>query len=69
MRPAIRLTVPRRRAVVYSNGVLQELGALGGGSAQAYGINNAGVVVGTAQTADGSYHAFMYNGSMHDIDT
>ncbi len=47
-----------------------DLGNLGAGGAYAYGINNAGQVVGASATADGGEHAFLYtNGQMQDLGT
>jgi probable HAF family extracellular repeat protein len=62
-------------AFLYSGGTMQNLGTLGGNEANpepstAWAINNQGVVVGQAITADGPYHAFMYSsGSMIDLGT
>ena len=49
-------------AFLYSNGSMQNLGTLGGISSIARGINNAGVVVGSAPLASGIENAFSYNG-------
>ena len=54
------------QAVLYSNGVLANLGPLGD---QAYGINNYGDIVGHMATAD-ELHAFLYSdGTMNDLGT
>ena len=47
---------------------MQDLGVLVGGlESQAWGINNAGHVVGVANLADGSFHAFLWSkGSMEE---
>ena len=63
---------------LFENGTVQNLGTLGGVttkpagdvSGQAQGINNNGVVVGYALTADGYSHAFSFsNGVMSDLGT
>src|SRR6478752_2380335 len=51
-------------AFLYSNGQMIDLGTLG--ASYSYGssglaINNAGEVVGFAQSASGATHAFLYN--------
>ncbi|HLJ97577.1 MAG TPA: hypothetical protein VKU02_30735, partial [Gemmataceae bacterium] len=57
-------------AFLYSGGVMNDLGTLGGWGSYAYGINNQGQVVGTAQTAAGSWHAFLYSGGvMTDLNS
>ncbi|WP_082616713.1 DUF3466 family protein [Massilia sp. Root418] len=45
------------------NGVSTLLGALGGTHSYVGAMNEAGVVVGAAQTADGDYHMFRHDGS------
>lgn len=63
------------RAFLYSNGSMQDLGALNGFASVAYGINNAGQVVGHYVFDDhhgstNTSHAFLYdNGVMQDIGT
>ncbi len=57
-------------AFLYSGGQLKDLGTLGAvfDSSYAYGINNAGQVIGVSKTASGFYHAFLYsNGHMTDL--
>jgi len=45
-----------------------DLGTLGGANAAAYDVNNAGLVVGVSQLADGSTRGFLYeNGLMLDL--
>ena len=48
-----------------------DLGTLPGGTQScAYGINNSGQVVGSAETSGGADHAFLYSGgSMQDLGT
>lgn len=49
-----------------------DLGTLGGAPSRATAVNRAGVVVGTAQTADGSEHAFVWDPAsrrMRDLGT
>jgi len=49
---------------------LIDIGDLGGGSAVAYALNDAGQVVGSAVTTDGSNHPFLYSsGQMTDLGT
>jgi probable HAF family extracellular repeat protein len=60
-------------AVLWSNGTMTDLGVIGGSSASlssyAYGINDNGQVVGTAQVTGGTTsNAFLYSGgSMQDL--
>lgn len=55
-------------AFLWSNGVMRDLGALGGSVSMAYSINDSGVVVGQASTAGGEMHAFVWqNGVMKDL--
>src|SRR5471032_439221 len=61
----------RRRAVLYQNGQIRELGTLGGDEGFTKAINSHGVVVGSSQTASGAWHAFRYEnaGGMRDLGT
>jgi probable HAF family extracellular repeat protein len=61
----------RRRAVTYQHGQIRELGTLGGEEGFTKAINIHGVVVGSAQTASGAWHAFRYEkaGGMRDLGT
>jgi probable HAF family extracellular repeat protein len=57
-------------AFIYSNGTVTSLGTLPGDSQScAYGINDAGQVVGWSQSASGNTRAFLYsNGTMYDLN-
>ena len=49
---------------------MQDLGTLGGTTSSAFGINEAGKVVGEAATSNNEVHAFLYNGGqMQDLGT
>jgi len=59
------------RAFLYDHGTIVDLGALGGASSWAYGINNAGHVAGYSEITPGmpTTHAFFYDGTIHDLGT
>jgi len=61
----------RMRAFLFSDGTMIDLGTLGGLQADARDINNRGEVVGQAQTADGHWHAFIWDADagMRDLGT
>lgn len=57
-------------AYLWEDGHMINLGTLGGARSWAAAINDAGQVVGTAQTADGEDHAFLWeDGVMTDLGT
>jgi uncharacterized repeat protein (TIGR01451 family) len=55
-------------AFLYSGGVMINLGSLGGQLSGALAINDNGQIVGSSQTG-GATHAFLYDGTMHDLGT
>ena len=56
-----------RRAIIWENGVLRDLGNLGGNFNVATAINNRGVVVGIANDATRMSAAFIWDGVMRRI--
>lgn len=55
-------------AVLYADGVLTDLGGLGGQGSYATAINDAGAVTGSVLTPSGAQHAFVYqHGSVLDL--
>jgi probable HAF family extracellular repeat protein len=57
-------------AFLFINGVMTDLGTLGGDSSEALSINDEGIVVGSSTDASGASAAFIYsNGSMVDLNT
>jgi len=59
--------VPAPKVAALAPGIV-DLGTLGGKSSFAYDINQNGVVVGRAQTADGAWHGFVWSdGTMRDL--
>jgi len=58
------------RAFLWRNGVMSELGTLGGLNSEAWGVSNTGQVVGASETAGGRWHAFLWSdGVMTDLGT
>jgi len=55
-------------AFLYTAGVTQDLGTLGGSESDGAGINNAGEITGVADAANGTANAFLYrDGGMHNL--
>jgi probable HAF family extracellular repeat protein len=58
------------RAFLWKDGVMSDIGTLGGNSSSATGINNKGQIVGAAQLATNYSHAFLFSGGvMTDLGT
>jgi probable HAF family extracellular repeat protein len=55
------------RAVIYEGASATDIGTLGGSAALANDVNNLGQVVGYSQTIGAIGHAFLYDGTMHDL--
>ena len=61
---------PKLSRLQYKNGVMSDLGTLGGAFSYARAINDRGEIVGYADPGNGSAHAFLYrNGAMTDLGT
>ncbi|MDQ1274646.1 MAG: hypothetical protein QG610_218, partial [Euryarchaeota archaeon] len=57
-------------AFLWQNGMMTDLGTLGGDYGYAYGINNKGQKLGESETETGETHAFLWqNGVMTDLGT
>jgi probable HAF family extracellular repeat protein len=57
-----------RHSFFVSDGVLRDIGTLGGDQNYAYGMNDRGYVVGTTQAGGGAYHAYVWHdGNMVDL--
>jgi probable HAF family extracellular repeat protein len=56
-------------AFLYSNGVMTDLGTLGGESSTGYGINNSGQIVGWSKTITDGDHIFLYSNGITDLGT
>jgi len=55
---------------LFEDGIMTELGTLGGYAAFPYAMNNAGLIVGQSWTSGGQNHAFIWeNGTMTDLGT
>jgi probable HAF family extracellular repeat protein len=58
------------RGFLWNNGVTTDLGTLGGTRAEAFGVNDGGLVVGQSTTTMEITHAFLWqNGIMTDLGT
>jgi uncharacterized membrane protein len=58
----------RERAISWQNGVFTDLGTLGGNFSRAHQSNNAGVIVGESQDADGRYRPVVWeNGAIRAL--
>lgn len=61
---------PREHAALWREGVLTDLGTLGGQYSTAWGVSELGVVVGQAERADGTSRGFVWeNGTMSELPT
>ena len=61
---------PNEHAFLWYNGVMTDLGTLGGCCSTAYSVNQAGTVVGISETASGAQHGFIWkDGVMTDMTT
>lgn len=72
---ALAIGLGHDHAFLYANGQMSDLGAFSGGHSDAYGINDAGAVVGTSLVAGvggapNTWRAFEYGGgTLNELDT
>lgn len=59
---------PDRLAFLWRGGALTDLRTLGGTNSEASGVNERGTVVGRAQAADGTYHAFAWDNTPERVE-
>jgi probable HAF family extracellular repeat protein len=67
--PATRKSASYNRAFVRINGSQWEIGTLGGNASEARAINNNGLVVGHSLNKAGARRAFVWDGTMWDLNT
>jgi probable HAF family extracellular repeat protein len=68
--PGVFMPMQDMHAFVYDNGVMADLGTLGGVNSYGRGMNDLGVAVGYSETAGGNNRAFKYEGGvMSDLGT
>ncbi len=61
---------PVDRAFLWQEGTMTDLGTLGGTSSEAWGVSDTGIVVGSAQTPNDTWHAFAWeDGVITDLGT
>lgn len=61
--PDQNIVINTEHAFLYSNGLMIDLGTLGGTNSWAWGVNDSGQAVGWSDTADGVSHAALYTGN------
>src|SRR4051812_41161912 len=59
-----------QRAFVYRNGIFTDIGTLGGSYSWPADLSASGAVVGYSYVSNNTnYHAFLFDGVMHDLGT
>jgi probable HAF family extracellular repeat protein len=56
-------------AVLWKNSTVLDLGTLGGATSEALSINDAGQIVGDSMDATGASRAFLYDGTLMDLNS